>query len=171
MAKDTTPSAAAKTHWLQNPNKNYLGHQDLPNGEDIILTIASAQFEEVKNPTNKSVEVKRVIRWQEPKWKPFICNETNARSIIKATATKFMEDAVGRRVQLFVSETKVAGNTMDCLRIRERAPQAQQDFSAQAAQLYNCQSLDQLRDTYLSLQPAAQAALAATKNELKKRFS
>jgi len=39
------------THWLQNPNKNYLGHWDLPNGQDFVLTIASAQWEIVKDPT------------------------------------------------------------------------------------------------------------------------
>ena len=39
-----------KTHWLQSPNKNYLGHWDLPEGKDLILTIESAQWEEVKNP-------------------------------------------------------------------------------------------------------------------------
>ena len=37
-----------KTHWLYSPNKNYLGHQDLPNGEDVVLTIASANWETVK---------------------------------------------------------------------------------------------------------------------------
>ena len=42
-----------KTHWLQNPNKNYLGHWDLPNGKDLVLTIKSAAWEEVENPRKK----------------------------------------------------------------------------------------------------------------------
>jgi hypothetical protein len=37
-----------KTHWLQTPNKNYLGHWDLPNGKDIIVTISSAGWEDLK---------------------------------------------------------------------------------------------------------------------------
>ena len=51
-----------KTHWLQSPNKNYLGHWDLPEKEDLILTIESAKWEEVKNPIINVSESKRVIR-------------------------------------------------------------------------------------------------------------
>lgn len=108
-----------KTHWLQNPNKNYLGHQDLPNGEPVILKIKSAKWEEVKNPITNSSEAKRVVRFEEDV-KPFICNEINASSIIKSIGCKFMEDSVGFVIELRVDQTKVMGQTVDCLRVNDK---------------------------------------------------
>ena len=45
-----------KTHWLQNPNKNYLGHQDLPNGKPVVLTIKTLLFHILDNNSIKSIE-------------------------------------------------------------------------------------------------------------------
>jgi len=108
-----------KTHWLQNPNKNYLGHWDLPSGNPIILTIKSAQWEEVKNPIINVSEAKRVLRFEEAGVKPFICNETNAQSILKSTGKRYMEDSCGMKIKLFQSQVKVKGDLIDCLRIKE----------------------------------------------------
>ena len=108
-----------KTHWLQSPNKNYLGHWDLPEKEDLILTIKSAQWEEVKNPIINKSEAKRVIRFEEDV-KPFICNQTNANSILKATGCKYMEDSNGQKVSLFISNVidRRTKEDIDCIRIR-----------------------------------------------------
>jgi len=113
-----------KTHWLQNPNKNYIGHWDLPGGNDLTLTIKSAKWEEVKNPVINTVEAKRVIRFEEDV-KPLIVNQTNAQSIINATGVKFMEDSAGQKITLFVSAImdKRTKQQIDCIRIREK-PQA-----------------------------------------------
>lgn len=110
-----------KTHWLQNPNKNYLGHQDLPNGDDITVTIKSAQWEVVENPKLHTKEEKRVVRFVED-IKPFICNETNSATIVKVTGCKFMEDTANKKIVFYVDQTKVKGQTVDCLRIRPVAP-------------------------------------------------
>jgi hypothetical protein len=109
-----------KTHWLQNPNKNYLGHWDLPGGKDVILTISSAQWEEVKNPIINTSEAKRVIRFKEShNWlKPFICNEINAQTILKSVNEKFMEDCAGKRIKIGVGQTTVKREEVDCLRVR-----------------------------------------------------
>ena len=109
-----------KTHWLQNPNKNYLGHWDLPSGKDVILTIKSAGWEEVKDPITRKSDSKRVIRFHEKdSWvKPFICNQINAQTITKSTGEKYMEDASGKKIQLGVDITKVKGEEVDCLRVR-----------------------------------------------------
>lgn len=108
-----------KTHWLQNPNKNYLGHWDLPNGNPMILTIKSAQWEEVKNPIINVSEAKRVIRFEESNVKPFICNETNAQSIMRSTRKDYLEDSGGMKIKLYQSQVKVKGVLVDCLRIKE----------------------------------------------------
>lgn len=109
----------SKTHWLQSPNKNYLGHWDLPENEDLTLTIKSAKWEEVKNPIINRSEAKRVIRFEE-NYKPLICNQTNAQSIIKSTGVKFMEDSKGCRIQLHIGKHKdrVTKEDVDCIRVR-----------------------------------------------------
>lgn len=108
-----------KTHWLQSPNKNYLGHWDLPEDRDLILTIKSASWEEVKNPIINKSEAKRVIRFFEDV-KPFICNQINAQSIVKSTGVKYLEESGGEKIALFISSTKDmrSGEYVDCIRIR-----------------------------------------------------
>ena len=113
-----------KTHWLQNPNKNYLGHWDLPNGNPIILTIKSAKWEEVKNPIINVSEAKRVIRFEESNIKPFICNETNAQSIMRSTKKDYLEDSCGMKIKLYQSKVNFRGDMIDCLRIKE-VPQSE----------------------------------------------
>ena len=113
-----------KTHWLQSPNKNYLGHWDLPEKKDLILTIKSAQWEEVENPILKKGDPKKfeshkVIRFEED-FKPLICNQTNAQSIIKSTGKKYMEDSIGQKIQLYIGKhfDRVNKEEIDCVRIR-----------------------------------------------------
>jgi len=108
-----------KTHWLQSPNKNYLGHWDLPSGKDIVVTIQSAKWEEVKNPITNKSEAKRVVRFVE-KVKPMICNQTNAQTILTAIGVKFMEDSTGKKIQLFVDsiKDKRSKEMIDCIRVR-----------------------------------------------------
>ncbi len=162
--------ATQKTHWLQNPNKNYLWHQDLPNGDDIIVTIASWDWEEVKDPTRNSTDMKRVIRFTEKWVKPFICNETNAEQIMKVTWTKFMQDAVGKKIQLFVSKTKFMKEMVDCLRIRDFAPdEAVFDNSTALEKLRGCKTLENLQQVYLNLshKEKADADVIILKDNLK----
>ena len=112
-----------KTHWLQSPNKNYLGHWDLPESGEMVVTIDSAQWEEVTNPVNRTKEVKRVVRFQEPNVKPLICNQTNAQSIVNSTGVKFMEDSQGAKVCLFLSSIidRRTKENVDCIRIKRDA--------------------------------------------------
>jgi hypothetical protein len=110
-----------KTHWLQNPNKNYLGHWDLPSNGDLIVTMKSAQWEEVKNPITGEVKAKRVVRFNEDV-KPFICNEINAQSILDSTANKYMEDSIGCEIQLYIGShyMTTSKQNIDCIRIRSK---------------------------------------------------
>lgn len=116
-----------KTHWLQNPNKNYFGHQDFPNPNPLVLTIKSANWEAVTNPRTQISEDKRVVRFVEQEkynWlKPMIINETNAYSILKSTGIKYMEDTVGFKLKLYITTIKVMGEKVECIRISEETQQ------------------------------------------------
>ncbi|HBY69517.1 MAG TPA: hypothetical protein DEG69_18295 [Flavobacteriaceae bacterium] len=115
-----------KTHWKQNPNKNYLGHYDLPNGDPVILTMNSVEWEQVLNPVKETSENKRVIRFKEKfKWiKPFICNETNANLIAKSTGKNYLEDWPGLKVKLGVSKVQVGREKVDAIRVKN-VPQSE----------------------------------------------
>ena len=140
-----------KTHWLQNPNKNYLGHWDLPENEDLILTIETAQWEVVENPVQRTKEQKRVIRFKE-KFKPLICNETNAWAILKATWIRYMEDMDWKRIALYASKTKVMRDEVDCVRIRTIAPKVViLDVTKAIDKLNACKTLPDLQTVFMSL--------------------
>ena len=145
-----------KTHWLQSPNKNYLGHWDLPEKEDLILTIDSAKWEEVKNPIINVSESKRVIRFKEDV-KPLICNQTNANSIIRATGCKYMEDSGGQKITLYTTSImdRRTKEDIDCVRIRaekvkpkpELKPDTKQ-FDAVVKAVKNGYTIEQVKTKY-----------------------
>ena len=110
-------------HWLYNPNKKYLGHQDLPNGKDVILTIESVTNEIVKNPKLKDDpgKAQTIIKFSEKtKWiKPFICNTTNIKQIMKNTGDKRAINSIGKKIKIGISQTMVKKKEVDCLRVRD----------------------------------------------------
>lgn len=145
-----------KTHWLQSPNKNYLGHWDLPEKEDLILTIESAKWEEVKNPIINVSESKRVIRFKEDV-KPLICNQTNANSIIRATGCKYMEDSGGQKITLYTTSImdRRTKEDIDCVRIRAEKVKAKTElkkgtplFKEAVKGLKNGFTMDQIKKKY-----------------------
>ena len=142
-----------KTHWLQSPNKNYLGHWDLPEGKDFILTIESAKWEEVKSPITKKSEEKRVVRFKEKGVKPWICNQGNAQSILDATGIKYMDDSSGQQIILFIGLHYDTFNkkNIDCIRVRDFKPKPQKelpqiaDFEQAVEYLKGGKTIDDLR--------------------------
>jgi hypothetical protein len=116
-----------KTHWLSSPNKNYLGHWDLPENEDLILTIKSAGFEEVINPTVREnhpdrIKLKKVIHWVEKGYKPLIVNQKNSMAIYKSTSTRYIEDSIGKKLQLYIGQDRSpqSRDLVDCVRVRHK---------------------------------------------------
>jgi hypothetical protein len=150
-----------KTHWLQSPNKNYLGHWDLPGGKDLTLTIKSAGWEEVENPVLRKDDPKKfqsckVVRFVED-YKPFICNQINAQSIIKSTGIKYMEDSIGCKINFYVGIhfDRAAKENIDCIRIRNQSaaslPELKintPEFKKVVAGIKNGFTMDQVKTKY-----------------------
>lgn len=112
-----------ETNWLWSPNKNYLGHWDLNPKRDIILTIKSAAWEDVVDPTNGRSEQKRIVRFVED-YKPMICNQTNAKLIALATQTRYFHEAEGKKIALFIgkSRDRKLKQDVDAVRVRPFPP-------------------------------------------------
>lgn len=162
-----------KTHWLKNPNKNYLGHWDLPDN-DLILTIKSAGWEAVKDPTNGKSESKRVVHFVED-YKPLICNQTNAISIYKATGIRYLEDSSGSKIRLYIGEEVDRKNkiTVECVRIRHEPVVIQtiSDFPIEKKSLDDAKTLKELKVAFLALNQDLQRLFFSHKDTLKYKLN
>ena len=142
-----------KTHWKRLMNPDYIGAYWLPEGEDVTVTIDHVVREMITGTGGKKEEctvahLKGV--------KPFILNATNSKTIAKLYGP-YIEDWAGKRITLYASTTKMAGDTVECLRIRPQVaakvakPINQERFSKAIAAIK--------AGTYTAVQLRAAAAL------------
>jgi len=105
-----------KTHWKKLVNPNYIGAYSLENGKDKIVKIKKVVRETVTSEGGKKEEC--TVAYLENE-KPFILNRTNSKTITKIAKSPYIEDWIGISIKLFVSTTKLKGEEVECLRIRE----------------------------------------------------
>lgn len=108
-------------HWKKSFNPDYLGAYSIEDGRDIIGTIKSVKVEQVTGTGGKKEEC-LVCRFVE-NIKPMILNKTNCKTISKIYKTPDTDNWVGKRIQIFATTTKLAGEVVECLRIRDIAPE------------------------------------------------
>src|SRR3990167_2521196 len=108
----------AKTHWKKNFNYNYIGAYTLPVGNDMILTIKEMKQEEVAQMNGKK-ETCFTAHFAEEKVKPMILNKTNCK-IIEKLYGSFIEDWVGKKIQIYATKVSAFGSETDALRIRNQ---------------------------------------------------
>src|SRR3990172_8199494 len=110
-----------KTHWKKNHNYNFLGAYSLPVGSDIIIKIKEIKTEEIMGMNGKK-EKGFVCHFAEAGAKPMILNKTNCKIIEKIYSTPFIEDWIGKKIQLYVASVSAFGATTDALRIPQQIP-------------------------------------------------
>jgi hypothetical protein len=97
----------------------YLGAWDL-DGADRTLRIARVLAETLPPQGHRPAQKKAVV-YLEGAAKPLLCNKTNARAI----AALYGNDTakwVGELVTLYATQTDMAGETVDCIRVRPAVP-------------------------------------------------
>lgn len=109
-----------KTHWKQLVNPDYIGAYSLPSGKDMNITIEKVVRELVTGMAGKKEEC-TVAHLKGNK--PFILNKTNCKSITKIANTPYIEDWAGLTITIYAAVTKLKGEDVECLRIREKAPE------------------------------------------------
>lgn len=111
-----------KDHLLWSPKKNYLGSWDLHEDKDLVLTIKSGGYENVKDPSNGKSEDLKVVHFVEKDYKPLICNATNSMRILLATGLKKWSQFEGqnKKICLYIDQTRSPKLKMmvDCVRVR-----------------------------------------------------
>jgi hypothetical protein len=161
-----------KTHWRILVNPLYIGAYMVQS--DITVKITKVVREIVKGENGKSEEC--TVAYLEGT-KPIILNRTNSKTITKLYGTPYIEDWVGKYITIYPTTTKVAGETVECLRIRSTVPtrtaasQKPVDYTNQIATLRACKTLDNLKFEYSALDKAAQTALVGVKDEMKTKLS
>ena len=106
-------------------DKNYLGSWDVPDGEDLVLTIDKAARDDVKN--ERGSERKLTLHFVED-YKPMILNATNSKALSEAVGSTKVEDWSGKRVAIYTTKVTAFGGTTDALRIRNYSPRETKAF-------------------------------------------
>lgn len=120
-------------------DKNYLGAWDVPDGEDLILTIDKAARDDVKN--ERGTERKLTIHFVED-FKPMILNATNSKAISEACGSTKVETWAGKRIAIYTTKVTAFGGTTDALRIRNYPPKETKAYCD------NCGSLIEPHGSY-----------------------
>jgi len=140
---------------LRNPN--YLGGWDLQdekgNTIDKIVTIKEIKKEFVFNQKAQAEEPVLTIFFNE--CKPVILNATNRKTLIKVTGTEFIEDMVGKKIQLTTKRIKAFGEFHDAIRIVNAKPNdikfTPVDVEKCLKTLNECKTLPELAKAWESL--------------------
>ena len=106
-------------------DKNYLGSWDVPDGEDLVLTVDKAARDDVKN--ERGSERKLTLHFVED-YKPMILNATNAKAISEALGSTKVETWAGQRIAIYTTKVTAFGGTTDALRIRSYPPKETKAF-------------------------------------------
>lgn len=103
-------------------DKTYLGHWDVPEDGDLVLTIDHFEKNEVKNNTG-SAEKKHICYFRESK--PMIVNKTNLKSIASVLGSDKFEDWEGQKIALYSADVKQAESGKG-LRVRPYRPKVEE---------------------------------------------
>lgn len=113
--------AETLTHWKKLTNPDYLGSYALEPGQEIVVTIKSVANENVTGTDGKK-ENCTVMHFVEDV-KPLVLNATNSKTITKLFKTPYIEEWVGRKIQLYVQKgIKAFGDIVDAIRVRDFLP-------------------------------------------------
>jgi hypothetical protein len=138
------------THWKKLRNPEYLGAYALQPNEELILTIKKAGVETIIGVEGKK-EDELVIHFMED-YKPMIVNSTNAKTISKVHKTPYVEEWVGKKIQVYARRIRAFGEDMDALRVRDFIPQTKEvDVTKAVAIINQADTLDALKKAYSSL--------------------
>jgi hypothetical protein len=111
-----------RAHWKSFMDKNFIGSWSLPDGKDIILTIATCEMKEAWNEKMQKKVPKFSLTFAEKLKgldKAFILNTTNGEMIEKVAGSCIPEDWIGKKLQIGSSNVRVGGKTMPALRVRD----------------------------------------------------
>ena len=130
-----------KTHWKKLTNPNYLGAYSIEDGRDLVLTIKYVREEQVIGTDGKKDDCVVAYFYEN---KPMILNATNMKTITKLFGTPYIEDWVGRKIQVGIEKVKAFGDIVEALRVRKTIPKDAAEKSKPAVKCSVCGQTIQL---------------------------
>ena len=107
-------------HWRNLTDLEHLRAECFEPREKKVLTIKSIVKEQLTS-NNGTVEEKPVAHFEEDVL-PMVLNVTNCKTIEKLYGTGNIYEWIGKKIQVFATKTKVAGESVPCLRIENIVP-------------------------------------------------
>lgn len=107
-----------KTHFKKLKNPDYLGSWDLAdengNFKNKVVTILEVKKQMVHDGKGGQEEC-ITVHYKE--CKPMIMNSTNLKTIYKTLGTPYVEDWVGKKIEIEVQKVRAFGEVHDALRV------------------------------------------------------
>lgn len=115
---------AEHKHWKAEFPSDYFGSQHMPaDGSDMIVKIKDVRPETIQGARGK--EEKLVVYFdgavKPDKW---ILNKTNGNMVEQVLGTAYMDEWIGKSIQLYVAVVSTPQGMKPAVRVREYAPQA-----------------------------------------------
>lgn len=117
-----------KTHYKKFFNPDYLGAYSLEPGQDLVLTIRELKTEKVKNADGREDDC--FVCYFAEDVKPMILNATNSKQIAALYKSPYVEDWIGKKIQVYAAKIKAFGEMMEALRIRPVVPKGRETLTA-----------------------------------------
>lgn len=108
------------THWREFMPNDYLRAECFAPKEKRVLTIKDVKRETITSNTGDT-DIKPVAYFEEDVL-PMVLNVTNCTTIENLYGTGNIYEWVGKKIQVFATNTKVAGKSVPCLRIDKVVP-------------------------------------------------
>lgn len=124
-----------KTHWKKLTNPNYLGAYSIEDGRDLVLTIKYVKEEQVIGTDGKKDDCVVAYFYEN---KPMILNATNMKAITKLFGTPYIEEWIGKRIQVGVEKVRAFGDIVEALRVRKTLPGAVNEKPKSVVKCMDC---------------------------------
>jgi hypothetical protein len=132
-----------KTHWKKLTNPDYLGAYDFQPNEERTVTIKEVKRQTVTGMDGKKEEC--TVAYFKENYKPMILNATNCKTITKVLKTPYIQDWGNNQVIIVVKQVKAFGEVVDALRIKDQAPNGNQNVTERAkTHIQNSRTLEDL---------------------------
>lgn len=112
-------------HWRNFTDLKYLRAELFQPKEEKVLTISRIIQEEVKSDTG-AISEKPVAYFEEKEVLPMVLNVTNCEIIEKVYNSGNIYDWIGKKIQVYATNTKMAGELVPCLRVRGFVPESEE---------------------------------------------
>lgn len=105
-------------HWKSMMDRDFIFAFDL-NGKEVAVTISRVEAGTLSGSGGR--KAKKPVVYFEGKEKGLALNATNCKTIAKLYGN-YTEKWIGKQVTLYPTTTEMAGETVECIRIRPTAP-------------------------------------------------